>query len=71
MQVFFFFREPPVRIRHAELSFPQITVTTERIEEHSKVSIDESEYELQKMHSVSRISPSEALEEDGSPDSRK
>jgi len=43
----------------------QITVTTERIEEHGEVSIDESEYELQKVNPV----PSEVHEEIHSPNS--
>jgi len=49
----------------------QITVTTERIEDHTEVSIDDSEYELQKMHSVPRTNPSEGGEENNSPDSDK
>jgi len=49
----------------------QITVTTERIEDHGEVSINESEYELQKVHSVPRMSPCEVREENRSPDSHK
>lgn len=72
MQVIFSFFFSPAfcqKIRHAEMSFPQITVTTERIEDLGEVSINESEFELQKIHTVPRISGSEVREGSSSPDS--
>ncbi|KAF9792595.1 hypothetical protein BJ322DRAFT_1030207 [Thelephora terrestris] len=52
-----------------EVKSMQITVTTERIEENGEVSIDESEYELQKVHSVLRKGSSEIREENPPPNS--
>lgn len=55
-----FFKDPRAKIRHTEMSFPQISVTTERIEERTEASMNELEYELQKVHSVPRASLDEA-----------
>ena len=66
-----FARNPLSEFRRTELLLLQIRVTTEQIGEHGESSVNESEYELQKVPSIPQINSSEVQEENRSPDPDK
>jgi len=53
--------------KRTELPPLQIKVTTEQLGEHGESSVNESEYELQKVPSIPQISSNEVREEHRSP----